>query len=308
MKRLSLVALLAMIAACSDSVIEPAAVEEAPQFAALENGMQPTALGEGSVALYSAEILTTADSKEMGRTIYFVDRGNKRTGIHFVPDDPRRAWNPVGGITYALDGADGATASGLSSDETGAAIDAAMDTWQGVRCSNLPLIGIGTAPFDIGYVQDFFGFGGIPEAVFADVTHGGFLPGPFFDLLRPDGSTFILGVTFTLIWVDSETEIPTDLDGNGQLDAAFREVYYNDAFPWNVGSTYDVETVALHEAGHALSQGHFGTAFETGRNGKLHFAPRAVMNASYSGIQHQIRGSDNAGHCTNWAQWRSDVF
>ena len=49
---------------------------------------------------------------------------------------------------------------------------------------------------------------------------------------------------------------------------------------WNDRSTYDIETVALHEAGHGLSQGHFGKAFRTVKNGKLHFSPRAVMNAA----------------------------
>jgi hypothetical protein len=35
----------------------------------------------------------------------------------------------------------------------------------------------------------------------------------------------------------------------------------------------------------------------------LHFAPRAVMNAAYSGIQTEIDGSDKGGHCSNWASW-----
>jgi hypothetical protein len=78
-------------------------------------------------------------------------------------------------------------------------------------------------------------------------------------------------------------------------------VYYNDAFPCNVGSTYDIETVALHENGHALSQAHFGKAFRTSRNGKLHFSPREVMNAAYSCVQQRIGRTDNAGHYSNRA-------
>ena len=66
---------------------------------------------------------------------------------------------------------------------------------------------------------------------------------------------------------------------------------------------FDIETVALHEAGHGLSQGHFGKKFRTDKNGKIHFSPRAVMNASYSGIQTEILKTDNAGHCSIWANW-----
>jgi hypothetical protein len=35
--------------------------------------------------------------------------------------------------------------------------------------------------------------------------------------------------------------------------------------------------------GHGLGQPHFGTAFQTLANGKLHFAPRRVMNAPLLG-------------------------
>jgi hypothetical protein len=254
-----------------------------------------------NVALYQAEYITSVDSDEMGRTVFFNDRGNKRTGAHFVPGDPRREWNPTTGITWGIDGTQGTTASGLSQDDTNAALGSAMGTWDGVRCSTLPLLDAGEAPFDYGYVQFLFGFGGAPF-VGADLVHAGFLPGAFFDILAPGGSNFILGVTFTLSFIDEEGNF-TDIDNNGQSDAALREVYYNDAFAWSIGSAgIDVETVALHEAGHGLSQAHFGSAFRSG-NGKLHFSPRAVMNATYSGVQTRIMKTDEAGHCTNWGQW-----
>ncbi|MEK7829947.1 MAG: hypothetical protein AAB401_02620, partial [Acidobacteriota bacterium] len=96
---------------------------------------------------------------------------------------------------------------------------------------------------------------------------------------------------------------PTDIDNNGKLDTAFREILYNNAFTWRINSNIDVETVALHEAGHGLSQAHFGTAFRTNSNGVLHFAPRAVMNAAYSGVQQHLAGTDNSGHCSIWAHW-----
>ncbi|MGH7542224.1 MAG: hypothetical protein ACRELC_14620, partial [Gemmatimonadota bacterium] len=66
---------------------------------------------------------------------------------------------------------------------------------------------------------------------------------------------------------------------------------------------FDVETVAAHEVGHGLSQAHFGEAFFTLANGRLHFAPRALMNTAYSGIQQALSGTDRGGHCSLWGDW-----
>lgn len=256
-----------------------------------------------NVALFSAEYITTGENGNVGTTIFFgeFDKGNKQLQSDFVPGDPR-----LGGFTnifYAVDEAEAVATNqgaGLSAEQTEAAIDRAMATWDEVNCSEL-----GMTKFDgiegIGQVQEFFqnpetfqGFGIIPFPV---VLHAGVLPGSFFDQIAPGGGSFILGVTFTLVFTDS------DIDNNGKSDVAIKEVYYNDNFNWNEGSTYDLETVALHEAGHALSQAHFGKAFRTESNGKIHFSPRAVMNASYSGVQTEIESTDKAGHCSNWSQW-----
>ncbi len=59
----------------------------------------------------------------------------------------------------------------------------------------------------------------------------------------------------------------------------------------------------MHEAGHGLSQGHFGKLIQTNSNGLFHFAPKAVMNAGYTGPQKTLAGTDNAGYCGNWASW-----
>ena len=151
------------------------------------------------------------------------------------------------------------------------------------------------------FISELFGFRGSYDYV-ADVVHAGWMGGGFFDLLAREGSTYILGVTFTIIFTDDAGN-PTDIDNNGKLDVAWREIYYNDAFRWADGRHYDVETIALHEAGHGLSQAHFGQAFLDAGTGDLHFSPRAVMNAAYSGIQTAITETDNAGHCSNWAGW-----
>ena len=122
----------------------------------------------------------------------------------------------------------------------------------------------------------------------------------------PDGSTFILAVTIPFVFTDDQGN-PTDIDGDGALDYAFAEIYYNDAFPWGINQNFpfaDVQGTALHETGHGLGQGHFGKIFQTVANGKVHFAPFAVMNAVDPGFPTQVlQGTDRGGHCSIWANW-----
>jgi hypothetical protein len=248
---------------------------------------------------YMAEYITDAKSGQIGQTVIYKVVGKKHLESDFVPGDPFR-----GGrfnITYTID-SEFTNDNGLTYNEVSAAVDRAMATWDAVKCSDLNMTKI---PYkgNLGFITAFTGYGGNTEIV-ADIQHSGFLPASFFDLVAPGGSYFILAVTYTFIWVD-EKGIPTDFDNNGLADVAFREIYYNDGFYWktNFGDGYDIESVALHEAGHGLSQGHFGKAFITNSNGKLHIAPRAVMNPIIWDDQRTLLGTDIGGHCSNWANW-----
>jgi hypothetical protein len=238
------------------------------------------------------------DSDNKGKIVYANDR-DKHLGSHWVPGDPRRGgYTDIAWLTDFYDG----TATGLSFNDTQTAVFNAMATWDNVQCATIPLTYLGYTTFDVGYVQWLLGYGGIP-GYFFDVTQAGWITGDFFDALAPGGSNFILGVTFTFIWIDTLTGLPTDIDGNGKNDVAFREINYNNNFLWsNDGSAIDAETVVLHEMGHGLSLGHFGKIFRTG-NGKLHFAPRCVMNAAYAGIQRELHGADNGSFCSLWSNW-----
>jgi hypothetical protein len=247
-----------------------------------------------------AEYITSGEGGEAGQTIYANNRGNKQLGSDWVPGDPNRGGRTD--ITWIVDTWDRCLDVPVA-DMLGA-IERAMGTWQEVICSEIPLTGVGAYDFDLGYVQYLVGFGGTP-GIAGDITQAGWLPGAFFDLIGgPGGSASILGVTFTFIWVDAG--VPTDLDGNGKSDVAFREIYYNDAFDWNIDATFDIETVVLHETGHGLSQAHFGKIYRDAGAGGLHFSPRAVMNAAYSGVQQELTGTDVGGHCSNWGSWPNE--
>ena len=260
-------------------------------------------LAAEGIQIAYAELLGAPGHEDAGTTIFFNNRGNKQLSSDWVPGDPNRGGRT--NITYAQDGTEATTTSGLTAGQTVAAIDAAMSTWDSQQCSNLPITNLGVAGFDLGYVQWLVsgGTSGIGGWL-ADITHSGFLPGSFFDAIAgPGGSTSIIGVTFTFIWGSGSPFVPSDIDNNGKTDVAFRDIYYNDNFSWAINGNIDVETVALHEAGHGLSQGHFGKLFRTESNGKFHFAPRAVMNAGYTGVQQAPASTDDAGHCSNWGSW-----
>jgi len=311
---LLLMGLAVVLSACADAPA-PTAVDDAllPTAEAKKNknsgGDNVLDQANATLALQGsdhriayAEYYTLGESGEVGTVIFANDRGNKRLAVDFIPDDPRRggADGDPNTIDFWVDVTQGATASGLSATETTDAIARAMGTWDDANCSALGA-SVNPVAVDIGLVQASLGFGGTGIAV-SDVAHAGWLPPAFFDAIAPNGSSFILGVTFTLTFATG------DLDGDGAADLGAREIYYNDAFIWADDGTsdVDVETVALHEAGHGLSQAHFGKIFGTPSNGKLHFAPRAVMNASYSGVQRELAGTDNGGHCGLWGSWPSN--
>ena len=252
---------------------------------------------KSNYAVLAAEYLTSAESGRVGRLVYFRNLGNKQLAYDFVPG---LSLDGTDDISYYVDGTRPSRDVRVSASS--AAIVRAMNTWEGVTCSQPNLFQIPSSKqVSTGWVSASAGFGGSFDYV-ADVVHAGWLPGNFFDLVDEGGSEFILGVTFTIVFTDDNGNL-VDTDNNGKFDIAWREIYYNDAFAWNDGAHTDIETVALHEAGHGLSQAHFGSAFADAGTGQLHFSPRAVMNAAYSGIQTEITETDNGGHCSNWSSW-----
>ena len=257
-----------------DAAAAVAAVQSedaAVAITAMANEMNANLAAEGASYRISQAEWLGADNA--GSEVFFNNRGNKRLTADFIPGDPRRGGRT--NITYWVRPV-GFAPTGLTSADVTGAISRAMTTWDNVNCSTLPITQV-------------------PNRVIlaTDIIHEGFAG-------LPPG---VLGVTFTSIFIDGPGGPPTDLDNNGLADVALRQIFYASGSPWHIGATFDLETVALHEAGHGLSQDHFGKAFLTESNDQIHFAPRAVMNAAYSGIQQTIGETDNAGHCANWANW-----
>ncbi len=317
------------VLACSISL---GANAQSMQDAIANSNAQLAATGESFRIAY-AEYMTLGESAKLGETVFAKDVGNKQLGADFVPGDPRREWNTilwsgiVGPTNLSLGVDDVDVTANLHPGNTlapGADLQAYHNvnaTWDAVECSDIGLIDLGNSNgIDLGLVQFFENFGGAPF-VALDVTHAGMLSPNFFDAIAcgAPGSgcgANILGVTFTFIWLDDDNN-PTDVDNNGKLDTAFREIYYNENFPWQdnpddrlADGSIDLESVALHEMGHGLSQAHFGKVAFVDRNrdgiaqvDEIKVSPQAVMNAIHTEAGRTIEGTDLGGHCSNWANW-----
>jgi hypothetical protein len=251
--------------------------------------------------LYPAGLpATEANGKSVGKTIICDDR-DLRLPSQWVPGDARR--NADGrNITYLVDLSDATPTGGLGSAQVEAAIDRAMASWNAIDCSTIPIVKRVDTGADPDVIDGLLGYGAVGTPHLGDIVHGGWMPPDFFELFFPGGGTSILGITFTSILLDPASE--NDINGDHQFDVGFREIYYNNHFSWGINAdppVADVETVSLHEAGHGLSQGHFGTIFV--QNERIQFSPFAVMNAVIFGKNHLLQGTDSGGHCTTWGSW-----
>jgi hypothetical protein len=273
------------------------AADPTPDFQAMLDALNGSLAAEGNgVRVLQIEWMTSdeGDGAEAGNTVFAFNVGNKQLGADYVPFDPRRSWNISDSISYLVDQSDGATNDGLTNAQTEAAIDRAMTTWDlATTCSAAANVKVADVGADVDLIDFLLGFGAEGGEV-ADLVHAGWVPAGIF----PNN---VIGVTFTLVWVSGGSA--TDINQDGKSDVAWREIFYNDRFVWRINGNIDVETVALHESGHGLSQGHFGQIFITDANGKLHFSPRAVMNAAYGGVIQDLTGTDLAGHCSIWGDW-----
>jgi hypothetical protein len=262
-----------------------------------------------TAVLAVAEAITDPASGEAGRVEYFRrDLGNAQLDHDFVYNDPRRTVFNGGaaGVTYGVNFGFGSADPNLS-DQHGWLYDS-LFVWDDQLCADLTLSENPVPAGLPGVVQHYFQTGQLLPIWVADLTQVGFLDGTQFPYFAANPN--VLGVTFTLVWVDGDGN-PTDIDGNGKLDVAFREIYYNDDHAWADNGRegrrpdgtrlFDFPTVAIHEVGHGFSAAHFGSIGR--QEGALVPRPRVVMNAIYGGTLRDLTGRDVAALCSNWAAW-----
>lgn len=187
----------------------------------------------------------------------------------WVPFDARR--NADGDkLTYLIDESDGNTASGLSSSQTTKALKRGTERfakWMKNQTRRARLVRRSDTGVDPDITDSICGYG-YGDPFLADIVHAGWYPGSTFDCwFGPGAKNFILAVSFSYIFLDHSNN-PTDIDGNGFLDRALNENYYNDyfgdpngiaSFPWEITEeegALDVQTVGMHEFGHSLCIGH----------------------------------------------------
>ncbi len=255
-----------------------------------------------------AEVLLSRDT-ESPHTLVANNRTH-RLASQFVECDARR--HAGCDITYLVDQSDGralswATVPGgavvtLTNAVTEPQLDASMAAWDDFQCNGPNVVKVADSGADPDVVDGLIGQGSV-GTTFADITHAGWLPAAFFNAIAPNGAASILGVTFTLVFVDSSG--PTDIDGDHRADVAFKEIYYNRAFPWGTGgneSNVDIQSVAIHEAGHAFGLGHFGKVTVDLATFEFHYSPKAIMNAVYVQEDRRILGTDIGSFCSIWAR------
>jgi hypothetical protein len=262
-----------------------------------------------NIRLAYAETVTKLDNSNhaSGQTIFANDR-TKQLTAQWVPNDSRR--NADGNnLTYIVWDVFAPANFGFPNQFDGTpAIDASFDTWDTIK--NKAKLDIIKRPNTPSNPSAILSLGGIPgDPSMADIAQVGFLPGFLFDAVLGSGSSNnVLGVTFTFVFIDGEGN-PTDINNDGFSDVSLKEVWYNDDFVWtdsgNTATEIDLETVALHENGHALGFGHFGKISITNNN-KLHVSPRSVMNAIILGTQRTLLGTDKASYKSIYGNWPTD--
>lgn len=201
--------------------------------------------------------------------------------FRWVPGDARRGASGPG-LSYLVDDGWAVEPGDLDEATVATAVSRAAAIWNGDSClERAPLRRTGHGGGDVTVFDFLLGVGSFGDPFAADVVVAG-LPAGLEEFFGPD--TLAFSVTFVFVGASGQ---PTDVNRDGHMDTALNEIYFNRAMPWTVGGDdgFDLETAALHELGHALGLGHFGSP------------PRSVMNPVYAGVQESLQPIDHAALC-----------
>ncbi len=167
--------------------------------------------------------------------------------------------------TYVLDRSDYTSDSDLSESQITTALTNAFDTWSSVENSSLTFAekrdaggnyDVFDGPLDSGGPPWFGGNEGdlldqSGHYLYANITFGGWLDNSYFDNL-PNGivegaGSNALAIAWTGQVIRSDRSKPRWVT----------EIFFNDGWTWSIdGTGIDIETVMLHELGHAIGLGH----------------------------------------------------
>ena len=253
------------------------------------------------------------------------DVGNQAFPYQWVENDPRR--HPADGLTlhYRIDLTE--LPPGISAAETEAAIEAAVATFNRETCNhNMQLVRMPSDPgANLGWVQGQVVGTGSPAAPTADITFAGWVEDDFWLAVDPNAFGIALPVLFhadgsSWIWgYDAfEPDQPTtDINNDRKRDLFATEIYFRRDANYvidddDLGNTLfyiDLQTIVLHELGHALGMDHFGrTSVILDENGDLvdvlvNENSGNVMNTNNYFVRRELRGSDRASFCQLYANW-----
>jgi hypothetical protein len=342
---------LAGMAACADQpATEPSDVG-GPALAKASSGSESAVVGHPLLARINARLAAAGSKVRVGKaellyeakasdasspTEIFANDRTHTLPYQWVSGDPRRDGRT--GVTYAVDPELQTFLTGLpfpvpvvevdgggfrlsSQAELDGYIEEAMQAWRDRRCADAPIERVAVpAGTDPDLLDDLLLGRPTPSPSYAqpaDIVQAGWQPAEFFDAFAPGGSDVILGITFAFVFADDQgtpdpsDDVFTDIDGDGKLDRALAEIYYNPTFIWtNRGapSTVDFYSILTHESGHSLGLAHFGKVFVTKKDAAdgitiadVKYAPKALMNALYVTGRNEIAGTDNGSFCQIWA-------
>lgn len=252
--------------------------------------------------------------------------GNQSFRVHWAENDPRRHADDGLSLYYRIDQTE--LPPGISWEDTETAIESAVATFNSITCGkNIQLVRMPSSPGeDLGFAQNLVGLGGDDMPV-ADITFAGWVPQEFFAAYGvPDANGLTVPAAFdadeqSLVWgpqavLDPERLLSDiDRDGNGDLFAT--EIYFTTGANYVVdddelGNTLfyiDLESIVLHELGHALGMDHFGRTTvildESGNFVDLILNENSVnlMNTNNYFVKQDLSGSDVGSFCGLYGSW-----